>query len=83
MMSVKRAKVPLYLFASLLFGIKTYIIYRFLFNIELANNMQEFILFINPFVSAFLFFAISVWFMKPSRQMKFIRYAALIGTLII
>lgn len=83
MMSFKEKKIPLYLVASLLFGIKTYIIYRFMFSIDLDNMMQEFILFINPFVSAFLFFALSVWFHKKSRQMKFIRYSMLIGTCII
>lgn len=75
--------IPLYVVASLVFGLKTYIVYRFLFSISLDNMMQELILFINAFVSAFLFFAISVWFNKVSRQMKFIRYSMLIGTLII
>src|SRR5690625_4687538 len=83
MNGIKRIQLPLYLIASFLFGLKTYIIYRFLFTIELANNMQEFILFFNPFVSAFLFFAISIWFKNHSRQMKFLRYAALFGTLIL
>lgn len=82
-MRFKSNKLPLYIVASLLFGMKTYFIYRFLFHIDLENYMQEFILFINPFVSAFLFFALSVWFNKESRQMKFIRYSMLIGTLII
>lgn len=83
MMSLSERRIPLYLTASILFGIKTYIIYRFMFNIDLDNMMQEFILFINPFVSAFLFFALSVWFHKPSSQMRFIRYAMVIGTCII
>lgn len=82
-MNFKRAKLPLFIIATILFGIKTYIIYRFLFNIELENYMQEFILLINPFVSAFLFFSFSVWFKRQSRQMKFLRYTALIGTIII
>lgn len=76
-------KMPLYILASILFGLKTYIIYRFMFSIELDNMMQEIILFINPFVSTFLFFGLSVWFEKKTRQMKFLRYFALIGTLII
>jgi lipoteichoic acid synthase len=79
----RRPKIPLYITASLLFGIKTYIVYRFMFNIELDNSMQEFILFINPFVSAFLMFAIAVWFNKPSRQMKYIRYTAFIASFIV
>ena len=76
-------KVPLYITAAFLFGLKTYFVYRFMFNIDLENSMQEMILFINPFVSAFLIFALGVWFKKQSGQMKFIRYSALIGTLIV
>src|SRR5690625_1037079 len=76
-------KTPLYIVASILFGFKTYIVYRFIFNIELSNFMQELILFMNAFVSAFLFFALSVWLSKSSRQLKFIRYFMLIGSLII
>lgn len=45
--------------------------------------MQEFILLINPFVSAFLLTALCVWLSKPSRQMAFLRYCILIGTLIL
>ncbi|MFD1363059.1 LTA synthase family protein [Lentibacillus salinarum] len=82
-MDFKRFRIPLYIMAALLFGVKTYIIYRFMFNLELENKMQEFILIINPLVSAYLIFAISVWFKKPSRQMGFLRYTALIGTLIV
>ncbi|MGX4669588.1 LTA synthase family protein [Cerasibacillus sp. JNUCC 74] len=82
-MELKRKNIPLFVLATLLFGIKTYIVYRFMFSIELENIMQEVILFINPFVSAFLVFALSVWFKKQTRQMKFLRYTALVGTLII
>ncbi|MFP3359341.1 hypothetical protein R0K17_18570, partial [Planococcus sp. SIMBA_143] len=45
--------------------------------------MQELILFINPFVSTFLLFSISVWFSKKSRQMKYIRYTALLASLLV
>ncbi|SFD54058.1 Phosphoglycerol transferase MdoB [Lentibacillus persicus] len=82
-MDFKKFKIPLFILATLLFGVKAYIIYRFAFNMELENQMQEFILLINPFVSAFLIFAVSVWFKKQSRQMAFLRYTALIGTLIL
>ncbi|SHF60942.1 LTA synthase family protein [Ornithinibacillus halophilus] len=82
-MVFKRGNIPLYVIATALFGLKTYFIYRFMFNISLDNFMQEFILFINPFVSAFLVLGISVWIKKDSRRMKFIRYTMLIGTLII
>lgn len=79
----KKPTVPLYVIAALLFGLKTYIVYRFMFNIGIDNSMQELILFINPFVSAFLLFTIAVWFNKTSRQMKYIRYMALFASLII
>lgn len=79
----KKPKVPLYILAAILFGLKTYIVYRFMFNIGIDNSMQELILFINPFVSAFLIFTIAVWFNKTSRQMKYIRYMALFASVII
>src|SRR5690625_1136314 len=82
-MRLSDRKVPLYIVASILFGLKTYIVYRFVFDIELSNLMQELILFINAFVTAFLFFALSVWLSKNSRQLKFMRYFMLIGSLII
>ncbi|MBM7542407.1 putative sulfatase [Amphibacillus cookii] len=82
MMFLKNKHINLYVVASLLFGAKTYMIYRFFFNIDLENVMQEFILFINPFVTAFLFFSLSVW-MKEKNQLRYIRYMALIGTLIL
>ncbi|WP_085991905.1 LTA synthase family protein [Oceanobacillus senegalensis] len=82
-MKLKKPKIPLFILASLLFGLKTYFVYRFMFNVELDNNMQEFILFINPFVSAFLLFSLAVWFNKSSRQMKFLRYSMFIATFII
>src|SRR5699024_6921067 len=49
---------------------------------NLENTMQELILFINPFVSAFLVFGITVW-LKESKQLKYIRYVSLLGTLIL
>ncbi|WP_407268384.1 LTA synthase family protein [Radiobacillus sp. PE A8.2] len=81
-MLAKKIHLPLYIIASLLFGLKTYIVYRFVFNISLDNVVQELILFINPFVSAFLVFALCVLF-KEKRQAKFIRYIALIGSIVI
>lgn len=80
---MKKLHIPLFIIETLLFGLKTYIVYRFMLNIGLENAMQEFILLINPFVSAFLVFALSVWFKKASTQMKFLRYTVLFGTLII
>ncbi|MDX8045992.1 LTA synthase family protein [Gracilibacillus sp. S3-1-1] len=78
----KKLQMPLYIIAALLFGLKTYIVYRFLFNISLENGMQEFILFINPFVTAYFFFVLSIFF-KQRRQIKYIKYSMLIGSLIV
>ncbi|GEM00480.1 Phosphoglycerol transferase MdoB [Halolactibacillus halophilus] len=72
----------LFVIASLFFGIKTYVIYRFLFNINLENMMQETILFINPFVSAFFMFALSIWF-KKKNQVKYIKVIAILGSVIL
>ncbi|MFJ6411553.1 LTA synthase family protein [Terribacillus saccharophilus] len=73
---------PLYILATVLFGLKTYIIYRFLFNISLDNAMQEFILLLNPFVSAFLAFGLSVLFSRKW-QMRYIRFISLVGSIIL
>lgn len=83
LMRFKNIRIPLYIQASLLFGLKTYIVYRFFFQINIENLMQEFILFINPFISAFVFLALSVWFHEERKQIKYIRYALLIGSIII
>lgn len=83
MIRLKRYEWPLYIVATILFGLKTYVIYRFMFDIQLDNIIQEIILFVNPFVSAFLVFALSVWFKKYSGQMAFLRYTVLIGSLIV
>ncbi|MBB6454268.1 phosphoglycerol transferase MdoB-like AlkP superfamily enzyme [Salirhabdus euzebyi] len=79
---LQRIKWPLFLIAGLMFGLKTYIVYRFVFTISLENMMQEIILFINPFATALVFFSLAV-LMKPETQKKFIKYGALIGTLVI
>ncbi|RCW65375.1 LTA synthase family protein [Saliterribacillus persicus] len=78
----REINMRLYIIASLLFGLKIYVVYRFLFNITIENPLQEIILFINPFVSAFFVFALSIW-MNERRQLKFIKYIALIGTIVI
>lgn len=78
----KIKKIEMYILVSLLFGAKTYILYRFFFNINIGNFMQELILLINPFITAFLAFGLSVW-LKEKNQLKYIRYVALIGTVIL
>lgn len=75
--------IPLFLIASILFGLKTYIVYRFVFNVEINNLLQEIIILINPFITSFIFFGITIWFRSTIRQKTFIIYGALFGTLII
>jgi len=76
-------RVPLFIPVAFLFGLKTYIIYRFIFQIELDNVLQEVILFINPFIVSFIFFGISLWIKTPSRRIAFLKYAALFGTVVL
>lgn len=78
----KKDVKQLYVLSSFLFGLKTYIIYRFMLNMNLDNIMQEFILFINAFVVSFFMYGISVW-MKEKNQVRYIRTMAIIGTLIL
>lgn len=78
----KLINTPLYINASILFGLKTYFIYRFMLNISIESFFQEIILFLNPFISGFLVFALAVWF-RNKAQINFIRYIVLLGTLLL
>ncbi|GGF07977.1 lipoteichoic acid synthase-like YqgS [Halobacillus andaensis] len=81
-MQFNKLRLPLFVIASFLFGLKTYFMYRFMFGLTIENLMQEFILFVNPLASAYLVFAISVW-LKPKNQMRYLRWTAIAGTLIL
>ncbi|SFL82282.1 Phosphoglycerol transferase MdoB [Gracilibacillus orientalis] len=78
----KKLQMPLYVIAALLFGLKTYIVYRFVFDISLENVMQELILLINPFITAFFIFVLSIFF-NQRRQLKYIKYGILLGSVIL
>lgn len=82
-MYIRQKYIPLFLVAGILFGLKTYMIYRFYFQIDIENVMQEIILFVNPFVTSIIFFTIAVWFNSDKKRRVFIRYSALIGTVIL
>src|SRR5690625_4475856 len=82
-MFFKQKNVPLFLMVAFLFGLKTYIVYRFAFQIDLENNLQEIILFINPFIVSIIFFGISIWIKSPNKRLIFLKYSSLIGTIII
>ncbi|HLR42443.1 MAG TPA: LTA synthase family protein [Pseudogracilibacillus sp.] len=78
-----RRNLPLYFIVAFLFGLKSYIVYRFVFDIHLENFLQELIIFINPFIVSIIFFGLSVWFTKGKNQQLFLRYSALIGSIVI
>ncbi|WP_173916149.1 LTA synthase family protein [Halobacillus sp. Marseille-Q1614] len=81
-MQFNRLRIPLFVIASFLFGLKTYFVYRFMFDLSIENALQEFILFLNPLASAYLVFAISVW-LKPKNQLRYLRWVMIIGTIIL
>jgi len=75
--------IPPFVIVSLLFGLKSYIVYRFAFEISLDNVMQEVILVVNSFVAATVLFVFSTLFKKQSKQIAYLKYVSLIGTLLI
>jgi len=79
----KRRVIPLFVPISLLFGLKSYIVYRVYFQIDIENVMQHIILFINSFIVPFIFFGLSVWIKSDKKRYAFLKYSALIGTLVI
>lgn len=81
-MQLRNIRMPLFMIATVLFGIKTYIVYRFMFDLSIENPLQELILLFNPIASAYLIFAISVW-MKPKNQRKYLRWTVLLGSFIL
>ncbi len=57
----KWSKYTLIVAAIVMLWIKTYIIYKTSFDITIENDMQEFILFINPLSSALLFIGLTLF----------------------
>lgn len=82
-MELRRRSIPLFLLAGLLFGLKTYIVYRFLFEINVDRILQEIIILVNPFITSIIFFGLSIWFQQAKHQRRFILYSAFIGSLIL
>ncbi|WP_027963438.1 LTA synthase family protein [Halalkalibacillus halophilus] len=64
-------RIPLFIIAALLVGIKTYVVYRFYFGLSMETSFQEIILFINAIAVSMLIFFIAVW-LKPKSQKRFI-----------
>lgn len=82
-MELRRRSIPLFLLAGLLFGLKTYIVYRFLFEINVDRILQEIIILVNPFITSIIFFGLSIWFQQAKHQRRFVLYSAFIGSLIL
>ncbi|KGX88873.1 LTA synthase family protein [Pontibacillus litoralis] len=75
-------KTPFYAIAAMLFAVKTYLVYRFIFDLDIENGLQEIILALNPIATSLFFFSLVVWF-KPEKQVKYTRRMALIGSFIL
>ncbi|SIS36897.1 LTA synthase family protein [Salimicrobium flavidum] len=75
-------KIPLFILAAILFGFKTYIVYRFIFGISIESVLQELILILNPLVSGYVIFVISIW-LKEKNQGKYLRFMSLLATLVL
>lgn len=70
-------QIPLFIIAAILIGLKTYIVYRFYFNLSIETLFQELILVINAFAISLFIFSFAVW-MNPKKQVKFIKYTSII-----
>ncbi|WP_228409598.1 LTA synthase family protein [Radiobacillus deserti] len=81
-MMKKIIHLPIYILASILFGFKTLLVYSLVFDMSIDNPMQAILFVLNPFISAFLFFGLSIWF-KGIYQKLFVSIGALLGTIII
>jgi len=56
--------ITFFVIAVVLFWIKTYAAYQIEFNLGIDNNLQRFLLLINPLSSALFFFGIALLFKK-------------------
>lgn len=65
--SLLNKKYALYFLMVFLFWVKTYIVYKAEFNLDLQNGMQKFLLAINPISSALFFFALALFFKGRGR----------------
>src|SRR5690625_3268606 len=82
-MRFNRKNIPPFIIVSLLFGLKTYIVYRIGFDMNIDNLLQEIILFINSFVTSFVIFLFSILFNEQNKRINYLKYVSLIGTLLI
>ncbi|GAA0457819.1 LTA synthase family protein [Alkalibacillus silvisoli] len=75
-------QIPLFIIAAILVGIKTYIVYRFYFDLSIESAFQEIILVVNAFAISMFIFSIAVW-LKPKSQKRFIITTSIVLSVII
>ncbi|MBA4535817.1 LTA synthase family protein [Bacillus aquiflavi] len=68
MRSLKSSKVSLFVVATVLLWLKTYIVYKTSFDIKIENWKQEFILFINPLSFLMFIFGIGLFIKQKNRN---------------
>lgn len=62
MKRILTSKLSFYLIAAFLIWMKSYLVYQFEFNLDLKNQMQQFLLLFNPISSAILLLGIALFF---------------------
>ncbi|MFS0863591.1 LTA synthase family protein [Fredinandcohnia sp. 179-A 10B2 NHS] len=70
--NIKHSPLLLFGLLVLLFSIKTYIAYNVEFNLDIKNDIQKFLLAINPISSAIFFLAIAFLFTGKRRHVAFV-----------
>lgn len=76
-------RVTLPLLAAVLLWIKTYIVYKTSFNINIENVMQEFILFISPLSFLLFIFGIALFFKSEKVRNRYLMITSIVLTLIL
>lgn len=70
--TIKNSHITFFAAAVLLFWIKTYAAYQIEFNLGIENNLQKFLLLINPLSSALFFFGLALLFKKHSKTIMIV-----------
>ncbi|MED3904345.1 LTA synthase family protein [Geobacillus thermodenitrificans] len=73
--SLPNQGIGFFIFAVLLFWLKTYVTYLAEFNLGISNSMQEFLLFINPLSSAVFFLGLAFL----AKETRFYRWLIIIN----
>src|SRR5690625_1907207 len=82
-MRFNRKNIPPFIIVSLLFGLKTYIVYRIGFDMNIDNLLQEIILFIHCFLISFVVVLFNLLFHEQEKTINYLHYVSLIRTLLI